>query len=98
MEEITLLTVKDLAKRWKTNDTSIRRYVADGILTPCKGVPGVKFHPKYISELEGVEIERFSPLEKRRLERENEELKNKYESVKRILSLILAESSKVINL
>lgn len=96
--EVELLTVNDLAKRWRSSESAIRNYIRDGVLTPCKGVPGLKFHPKYIAELEGVEIERFSPLEKRRLERENEELKNKYESVKRILSTILAESSKVINL
>lgn len=98
MDEELLLTVSDLAERWRVNETSIRRYVADGVITPCKGVPGVRFHPKYIAELEGVELERFSPLEKKRLERELEEYKIKYESVKSVLATILSESSKVINL
>lgn len=75
MNDIKLLTVKDLAARWQCSERAIREYVSEGTITPCKGVPGVKFHPKHIEKLEGVEIERFSPLEKRRLEKENEELK-----------------------
>lgn len=75
MEDFKLLTVKDLAKRWQCNEVTIRGYVSDGIIKPCKGVPGVKFHPRHIEKLEGVELERFSPLERRRLEREVEELK-----------------------
>ena len=98
MEGVQLLTVSDLAERWRVNEASIRRYVADGVITPCKGVPGVRFHPKYIEELEGVELERFSPLEKKRLEIELEDYKSKYESVKNVLATILSESSKVINL
>lgn len=75
MNDIKLLTVKDLAARWQCSERAIREYVADGTITQCKGVPGVKFHPSHIAKLEGVELERFSPLEKRRLEREIEELK-----------------------
>lgn len=75
MDGVQLLTVKDLAKRWQCSERAIREYVADGTVTQCKGVPGVKFHPRHIEKLEGVEIERFSPLERRRLERELEELR-----------------------
>lgn len=75
MEDLQLLTVKDLAKRWQCSERAIREYVADGTLTQCKGVPGVKFHPRHIEKLEGVELERFSPLERRRMEKEIEELK-----------------------
>lgn len=74
-DEVVLLTVKDLAKRWQKDENSIRRYVNDGVLTTCKGVPGVMFHPKHIAELEGVEIDKFSPLERRRLLQENKALK-----------------------
>lgn len=98
MEDVKLLSVKDLAKRWGKDEGTIRRYVNEGIITPCSGVPGTMFHPQYIAKLEGIELERFSPLQKRRLEQENEELMQKYEDIKRILSNILAESSKVIRL
>ncbi len=76
MEDFKLLTVRDLAIRWQCNEVTIRGYVSDGIIKPCKGVPGVKFHPEHIRKLEGVELEKFSPLEKQKLEREIEELKN----------------------
>ncbi|MBU6134907.1 histidine kinase [Clostridium tertium] len=98
MEDFKLLSVKELAKRWDKDESTIRRYINDRILTPCSGVPGNMFHPKYIAELEGVELEKFSPLEKRRLEKENEEFRTKYENIKKILCNILVESSKVITL
>lgn len=74
MEEIKLLTVKDLAKRWQCSERAIREYVADGVIAQCKGVPGVKFHPRHIEKLEGVEFDKFSPLERRRLEKKIQEL------------------------
>lgn len=81
MEE-KLLSVKDLSIRWQKDEGTIRRYVREGSLSPCKGVPGMMFHPRYISSLEGVEIERFSPLEKRRLENDIERLKKENEQLK----------------
>ena len=49
MNEVVLLTVKDLAKRWQRDEKSIRKYVTEGTVKTCKGVPGVMFHPKHIS-------------------------------------------------
>ena len=98
MNEIKLLSVKELSKRWGKDESTIRRYISEGVITPCSGVPGNMFHPQYIAKLEDVELERFSPLEKRRLERENAELKDKYENIKKILVNVLQESSKVIKL
>lgn len=65
-----LISIKDLSIRWQKDEGTIRRYVKEGILTPCGGVPGMMFHPEYIAKLEGVELERFSPIEKRRMENE----------------------------
>lgn len=73
MEDV-LLTVKELAQKWKCGERVIREYVAEGIITPCKKVPGVKFHPKHIAELEGVELDRFSPLERRKMQQRIDEL------------------------
>ena len=73
MEE-RLLTVKDLAKRWQKDEKSIRKYVTEGIVKTCKGVPGVMFHPKHVAELEGVELDRFSPIERRKMQKRIEEL------------------------
>lgn len=84
MEEI-LFSVKDLSTRWQKDEGTIRRYVKEGILTPCSGVPGMMFHPKYIAQLEGVELERFSPLEKRRMENEISSLTKKVETLSELL-------------
>lgn len=84
MEE-KLFSIKDLSIRWQKDENTIRRYVREGVLSPCKGVPGMMFHPRYISSLEGVEIERFSPLEKRRLENDIEKLKKENEQLKIVL-------------
>ena len=93
-----LLTVRDLSNRWGYSEATIRKYISDGIITPCKGVPGVLFNPKYINELEGLEHEPLSPWERKRLEKQIEELEYKYNSLKSVLANILTESSKVINL
>lgn len=77
-----LLSVKDLSIRWQKDEGTIRRYVKEGILSSCKGVPGMMFHPSHIAQLEGVEMERFSPLEKRRLENEVEKFKRENEKLK----------------
>lgn len=48
MENIVLLTVEDLAKRWQVNERTIRKYIENGTLGPCKNVPGIRFNPVYI--------------------------------------------------
>lgn len=85
-KDMKLLSVEELAHRWGKDEGTIRKYVREGIITSCKGVPGIMFHPKYIAELEGVELERFSPLQKRRLERELEKAKKENEELKAIIA------------
>lgn len=97
MEE-KLLSVKDLSIRWQKDEGTIRRYVKEGILTPCKGVPGMMFHVSYISKLEGVELERLSPIEKRRMEREIESLKKQVETLSEVLREYQLISVKGLNL
>jgi len=65
-----LLTKKDLAEKWQVSEKSIDNWRQDGTLSVCKGVPVIRFSSQYIAELEGVKLEKFSPLERRRLERE----------------------------
>lgn len=75
MEERKLLTIKDMADRWQVDMSTIRRYVDNGQLTPCLGVPGVRFSPEHIQELEGVKLDEISPLMFKKLERENKLLR-----------------------
>lgn len=74
MEELKLLSVKDLSRRWQKDEKSIRKYVSEGVIKTCKGVPGVMFHPKHIAELEGVGLDKFSPLERRKMQQRIENL------------------------
>lgn len=82
MEE-KLLTKKNLATRWQVTIGTIDRWMNDGVLTPVKGLPSVRFSLQHILELEGVKLDKFSPLERKRLEREKEELQHEVESLKK---------------
>lgn len=93
-----LLTKKDLADRWQVSENAIDKWRREGILSPAKGVPAIRFSHEYIAQLEGTTLEKFSPLEKRKLEAQLEKLKKENEQLRGVLSAILAESSKVINL
>ncbi|MCW6124730.1 histidine kinase [Clostridium sporogenes] len=93
-----LLTQKDLAERWQVSIKAIESYRQQGIITPVEGLPSIRFNPQHIAELEGTKLERFSPLERRRMEREMESLKQENEKLKGILSQTLANLAPVINL
>ncbi|MBE1302894.1 histidine kinase [Clostridium botulinum] len=93
-----LLTQKDLAERWQISVKAIESYRQQGLITPIEGLPSIRFNPQHIAELEGTKLERFSPLERRRMERELEQLKQENEKLKGILSQTLANLAPVINL
>lgn len=93
-----LLTKQDLADRWQVTVRTIENWVADGIVTPVKNIPTVRFHLNHITEIEGTKFEKFSPIERRRLERELEEATKERDFLKTILANILVESSKVVKL
>lgn len=65
-----LLTKKDLAEHWQVSPQTIDNYIADGVVSPIKAIPSVRFNPQLIAKLEGTELNPMSPLERRRLERE----------------------------
>lgn len=93
-----LLTKSDLAERWKISERTIDDYRKSGIIQSVKGIPAIRFTEQHILELEGVKLDRMSPLEKRRLEFENEKLRVENEKLKEIISNILAEASQIINM
>ncbi|MBY6878763.1 histidine kinase [Clostridium botulinum] len=93
-----LLTQKDLAERWQVSIKAIESYRQQGLITPVEGLPSIRFNPQHIAELEGTKLERFSPLERKRMEREIENLKQENEKLKGILSKVLSDVSEVINL
>lgn len=85
-----LLTKKDVAELLNVSLPTIDRYISDKILTPVKGIPAVRFTPSHIEEIEGVEPERFSPLERRKLEREIEEWKTRAQRAESVLNEIVS--------
>ncbi len=96
--ENKLLTQKDLAERWQVTEESIRNWRNEGIIQTAKGVPVIRFTMQHILELEGVQLEKFSPLLKRRMEKELEELREENQRLKKIIGNVLAETSQVIGL
>jgi hypothetical protein len=93
-----LLSQKDLAERWQVSEESIRNWRNEGIIQAAKGVPVIRFTMQHILELEGVKLEKFSPLLKRKMEREIEELTAENQKLKKIIGNILAETSQVIGI
>lgn len=99
MKDIEYLTVEDLAKMWKVTDRTIRKYIENGSLTPCKLPMGIiRFHPAYIAEFDGPEIKRHSEFEFRTLKRENAKLKNENEELKNIIRELQVISAKSLTL
>ena len=93
-----LLTQQDLADKWQVTVRAIENWRKEGVLQPAKGVPAIRFTEEYIAELEGVEMKKTSPLQVKRLERELEELRKENAHLKGIISRVLAETSKAIDL
>ncbi|GEQ22761.1 hypothetical protein CBU02nite_32670 [Clostridium butyricum] len=83
--QIVLLTVAELAKRWQVNERTIRKYIEDGTLTPCKNVPGVRFNPIYIEELEGIDVKKHSEFEFRTLQKEIAQLRKEKAEMQEII-------------
>lgn len=95
---VKLLTKKDLAERWQVSEKAIDDYRNKGIISAVRGLPSVRFNPQHIIEIEGTKLERFSPIERRRLEEEIVILKQKLLSYEEARKMILEISTKIINL
>lgn len=72
-----LLTQQDLADRWQVTVNTIRDWRLQGIITPVKGIPAIRFTEQHIAELEGIKLEKVSPLQVKRLERDLEQTKKR---------------------
>lgn len=98
-----LLTTKDLAERWQVSTTTVNRWVDDGVIPPVKGLPSKRFRLEDVLKLEGTEIGKLSPLERKRLLKEikglketNRELKKENEELKDYVKLIFGNGMKFI--
>lgn len=98
-------TKQDLADRWDVTTVTIDRWVKDKIISPIRGIPSIRFNPAHILELEGTEISKLSPLERRRLLREikdletkNNELKKENEELKEYVKTIIGHGVRFIDI
>lgn len=99
MKDIEYLTVEDLAKMWKVSDRTIRKYIENGSLIPCKLPIGIiRFHPAYIAEFDSPEIKKHSEFEFRTLERENAKLRKEKEELQNIIRELQVISAKSLTL
>ena len=96
MGEKVLITKKELAERWGVTTKYIDDLRREGILQTVKGIPIIRFNIQYIKELEETKIEKYSPVEFRRLERELKETKEELKILKEILINISIESNKAL--
>lgn len=99
MNEKTVLSVHDLSKRWDVSENTIRSMVSDHVLKPLPIFKTYKFSIHHILELEGInDIHPLSPLERRRLERENNELKEIVEKQDNVIREIVAPGISYISM
>ena len=91
-----LLTKKDLAERWQVSERTIDDYRIQGIVTPVKGLPCIRFNLQYIEKIEG-NIPEKTTMRERKFERELQEITKERDYLRSVLRNILSESSKVIS-
>ena len=92
----TVLNQQEVSERWGVTVKALTDWRNQGILQPIKGIPVIRYSFEYIQSLEGTTIEKFSPLERKRMEIEIEKLKQENEKLMSIVSNVLSEASKVI--
>lgn len=98
MENTTVLTVAELSERWQCSENAIRTKVNSRKLKIIPDAPGQKFLLSYIEQLEalGMDTDPLSPFERRRLEKENQGLRDRVGALEAILKKIRVETAVVI--
>lgn len=95
----TLLSRGELAERWGVDVRTIAKWENERVIQRVEGIPTPRYALEHIEAIEGIkDLNRFSPLERKRLESELEKTRKENETLKAILSNILAESAKVVGL
>lgn len=98
--EQALLTRDDLSKRWKVDYRTIVSYEASGIITRNPNLPVPRYNLEEIQKIEGIKENPLSPIERRKILKENEELKEKIRVLTeqlRKISLIGIESTNILS-
>lgn len=86
--ELVLISRKTLAERWDFTSTKvIEKYEQEGILTRNPNLKVPRYYMEEILQIEALrEINPMSPLERIKLEKEIELLRNENETLRKIIS------------
>ena len=94
--EKSLLSKKELANRWGISISTLDRRIKEGVISPVKRMATIRFSMSDILKAEGYD--KMSPFERRRLERDKEELQRRIrereeecEQIKKQLTNVVAE-------
>ncbi|MCI9063030.1 histidine kinase [uncultured Clostridium sp.] len=94
-----VLTKSELADRWNVDTRTIDKWEQNKVIQRIEGIPAPRYSMEHIQQIEGIKnINQFSPLERRRLENELDKLRVENEKLKSVISRILAESAKIIDM
>lgn len=76
MPEQRLLTKQEICKRWAISASTVDRLTREGVLSQVPALSCCRFNLQQIEEIEsaGLKLEPFSPLERRKMEKEIERL------------------------
>jgi len=96
--ENKLLTKRELAERWQVSVRTIDNWIKEGIVSICEKIPVPRFTESYVQEMEGIKLDKFSPIQMRKLEIELARIRKENEQLKASLLVILRESSKVLEM
>lgn len=95
----TVLTKTELAERWNVDSRTIDKWENENVIQRVKGIPAPRYSVEEIEKIEGLTNKNtFSPLERRKLEREMEKIKSENERLREVLSKILSESAKIVGM
>lgn len=83
-----VLTVSDLAQRWKCENQTIYKMREQGRIKSNPNLPGVKFTLEYIKGIETYGTDPLSPFERRKFEEKIKGLEEEVENFKKIFRQI----------
>lgn len=83
-----LISRKNLADRWEISVQTVIVYEAEGIITRIPSLPTPRYKISEIEKIEGIEENPLSPIERRRLEKENKDLRDQLSFVNKLISNI----------
>jgi DNA-binding XRE family transcriptional regulator len=91
--EQTMISRETLAQRWDLTTRTVINYEAEGVITRNPNIPVPRYSMNEILKLEGADLNPLSPLERRRLNKQIEDLekelnfyKDKFTNIKMLMT------------